>query len=88
MNKAKYEEIVRWCDELSDLDAPLSYEAYRNGRRGLTLRCFAPHDYPDMDEGAEYFFAVAADALRDEFNLQDVRHGWWTDHVWTAEFKG
>jgi len=88
MNQSKYNEIEQWCEELSDWDEPLSYEVSRNGRYGLTLRCYAPHEYPSMDEGALYFFSVAADALEQEFNLRLVRHGWMTDHVWTAEYKG
>ena len=88
MNKNKYNEIEDWCEDLSDMDAPLSYEAYREGRNGLTLRCYAPHEYPPTDEGALYFFAIAADALESEFNLRFIRAGWMTDYVWTAEFTG
>lgn len=88
MNKNKYNEIVDWCERLSVLDDPLSYEAYRDGRNGLTLRCYMPHDYPALDEGALFFFAEAADALEEEFNLRYIRHGWMDDHVWTVEFQG
>lgn len=88
MTRSKFEQIEMWCEKQSDADAPLSYEAYRYGRYGLQLRCFAPHEYPSTDEGALYFFVEFADAVRDIFNLRETSHGWMTDHVWTVDYDG
>lgn len=92
MNAAKFQELERFVEDRNRQEqrqgGELSWEVYKKGRYKIELLNFMPWDYPDMDEGANYFFVDMVEEVEDEFGIKCVSYDWLDNHVSQAIFKG
>ena len=86
MNAKKLQEIEDWL--LDHTDEPLSYDVQRKSRNEIMVRGYVPHEYPETDDSAEYFFGEAILYIEDTWHLTCVQWGWETDFTYTMYFRG
>lgn len=91
MTAAEFQDIERFVEDMNDQEQReggyLSWNVFNIGRDEISLLSYMPMDYPDMDEGANYFFVEMVEHIEDEFGIKCVKYDWVDNHVSQAIFK-